>query len=109
MGTNEQSATFYQLHLVEGEGGLDPLDDNVDVEVRFSNGTRYTATFFTLENIRRLLHRYEKSGECCQGLYFWAADIIIVRDLRRESLEETIDDLIATGEFYSVFSGPFTD
>lgn len=94
----------YELAIVSGSGEIDPSNDNVDVEVWFPDGRRYSATFFTLENLRSLMNRYQNTGECKGGLYLWAKDMMIVSELTREAIEATVEDLLHTGEFSSAFS-----
>ncbi len=72
--------TAYRLEIV-GEGQLDPVNDNVDVWVYTKDGSRYSATFFTLKNIEMLMDRWRDSGECAGGKYFWCVDAIVVREL----------------------------
>ena len=38
----------YKINVLASSQELDALDENVDVEVIFDDGCRYTATFFTL-------------------------------------------------------------
>ena len=71
----------YKIIVVAGTQGLDPLRDNVDVEVVFDDGSRFVATFFTLENVQMIMDGYRQTGECSKGLYFWASDMILVADL----------------------------
>jgi hypothetical protein len=59
--------TNYEIAIVEGSNGIDPYNDNVDVEVSFPDGRRYSATFFTLENVGALMNRYRETGECRGG------------------------------------------
>jgi hypothetical protein len=62
-------------------GGDQPLcrmNDNVDVEVRLSDGSRWSGTFFTIRNVRALFTKNRATGECANGLYLWAADMILV-------------------------------
>lgn len=66
---------------VSGYGGWDPVSDNLDAEVTLADGRRFTATFFTLENLRRLFDKNRATGECCRGTYLWAANMIIVEQL----------------------------
>jgi hypothetical protein len=89
----------YEITVFVGSKGLDPLDDNVDVEVAFDDGSRFVATFFTLQNIEKILDRYKQTGECMKGFYFWCSDMIIVRSLSRESITKVVGDLIEKGEF----------
>lgn len=98
----------YRVSFVAALDGLDELDDNVDVFVDFVTGERYVATFFTIANIRRLMDKDAETGECANGLYFWATDMVIVRSLTRDNVERTIADLLSTGTFESVFGGPTT-
>ncbi len=43
--------------VVMGSDEVDPLDDNVDVEIKFPNGARFTGTFFTLQNLAPLFEK----------------------------------------------------
>src|SRR5262249_48202855 len=94
----------YKITVHAGSQGLDPFSDNVDVEVAFDDGSRYMATFFTLQNIQKLMDNYEQTGECMQGFYFWAIDMILVRRLTRENIAKVVGDLIGKGEFDKAFS-----
>jgi len=94
----------YKITVHAGLDGLDPRQGNVDVEVVFDDGARYMATFFTLENIQKLMEEYEQSGECMKGFYFWATDMILVRRLSRERISKVVGDLIGKGEFEKAFS-----
>lgn len=103
MGHNKNTSK-YTIDIVSTEGRMIPQDGNVDVEVRFKTGQRYGATFFTIENIRQIMERYESTGECNQGQYFWASDMIIVQRIGEDVIRETINDLLRTGEFEQAFS-----
>ena len=100
-GLNDRA---YSIHVHHGLEGVDPADDNVDVEVRFDDGSRYAGTFFTLNNLRSLFEKNERTGECKGGLYLWASDMVIVRELSEVSIYETVADLIAEGGFEGAFS-----
>lgn len=97
MSINSQSPQSYTLFLLNAVE-MNPIDDNVDVEVHL-NGKRYAATFFTLKNIETIMQRCRTSGECNQGTYLWASDMIVVGELTEQRIHETIQDLIQTGEF----------
>ena len=94
----------YKLTIYCGITPLDPDNDNVDVHVTFPNGESFSAVFFTLQNIDTLMKDYEKTGEGANGLYFWTSDMLIVQRLTEQTICETIDNLLAEGEFASVFS-----
>ncbi len=94
----------YQLTIYHGIDRLDPDNVNVDVRVTFPNGKSFSAVFFTLQNIATLMKGYEKTGEGAKGLYFWTSDMLIVQKLTEQTICETVDNLLAEGEFESVFS-----
>ena len=77
-------------------------DDNVDVEV-VTSGKTYVATFFTLENVKSIMQRHKDTGECLGGLYFNAANMIIVKDLHESTIRLTIEDLIKEDELDVAF------
>ncbi|MEV4671055.1 hypothetical protein AB0K34_05310 [Actinomadura sp. NPDC049382] len=54
--------------------------ENVDVEVTFSDGTRWGATFLTVREIERIMDRWRMSGEGQNGTVFRCPDLVIVRD-----------------------------
>lgn len=94
----------YELYFVTPiEKVKYPDDDNIDVEVNIE-GVTYFATFITTRNIETILFRYARSGECAQGMYFWASNIIIIKSICESTIRKTIEDLIKSGEFYKAFS-----
>ena len=94
----------YQLTIYGGIAPLDPDNDNVDVQVTFPNGESFSAVFFTLQNIDTLMKDYKKTGECANGLYFWTSNMMIVQKLTEQTICEIVENLLAEGEFESVFS-----
>ena len=105
----ELKGRAYSIHVHHGLDGVDPVEGNVDLEVRFDDGSRYAATFFTLNNLRSLFEKNEQTGECKGGLYLWASDMVIVREITAASISETVADLIAQGEFEGAFSRLWSD
>ena len=93
----------YKVTSLSPFNDIDSENDNVDIEVKFQDGSSYVATFFTLINIQSLLNKYANSGECFNGLYHWCANMIIINEITIKSIELTVSDLIATGEFLKAF------
>ena len=85
-------------------GEWNPIDCHSDVVVSFRQGAEWTATFFTYDNIPKLVEKNRQSGECLQGKYFWATNMILVDAISRERIEEVVKHLIKVGEFESVFN-----
>lgn len=82
----------------------DPLNDNADVIVTLTDGSRWIGTAFTLANVQEIMKRHERSGESAGGRYFWAPDMLIVRELTEEALELTVADLIRDECLHVAFS-----
>jgi hypothetical protein len=84
-------------------GGGAPEDDNSDVVVTFNDNNRYIATFFTYTNIARLRRKNELTGECLDGKYFWASDMVLIDKINRESILSVINYMLEIEEFYNAF------
>ncbi|MER5949932.1 hypothetical protein ABT127_28150 [Streptomyces sp. NPDC001904] len=76
---------------------------NVDVFVTLSDGSRWTATVFTIAEVERLMRLWTGTDEALGGRYFWVSDGLIVRDPGIESMTDVIAGLIENGEFSEIF------
>lgn len=85
-------------------GGTAETNDNSDVIVTFSDGSQHIATFFTYQNIEHLRQKNKSTGECLNGKFFWASNLIIVERIIREDIERVINHLITGNEFESIFN-----
>ncbi len=87
---------------------LDPATDtaesvaNVDAFVELSDGSSWALTIFTVEEVRRLLDRWKKTGEAANGSYFWAVDQLIVPEPGVSAMTTAIRELVRSGEIESV-------
>ncbi|MGN6713199.1 hypothetical protein [Anaerocolumna jejuensis] len=78
-------------------------NDNTDVIVEFDNKKRWVASFFTYSNISELVEKNKITGECLNGKYFWASDMILVDEVSRERIQEVIESFINEDKFESIF------
>lgn len=83
--------------------------DSCDVIVQMEDGTLYTAMFVTLTYLSRQMelgHEVSRSLPDTAPVAFATLETphVIVRDLERETLEDTVDNLIALDTFGSVFT-----
>lgn len=78
-------------------------NDNIDVVVRMPGGETRTVTFFTVANIVSIMNRYKSTGECLSGRFFWASDLVIAEDLKRETIESIVVEMIKSGEYAKAF------
>jgi hypothetical protein len=74
------------------------------VIVTFEDGGRWTASFFSYQNILSLAEKNRNTGECLGGNYFVATDIVLVDEATRQRIEEVVEDLIRRGEFEQHFT-----
>lgn len=77
---------------------LSAADENIDVQIDLLDGRKFTATFFTLRNLKYLLEKFRTTGECAKGAYVWATDMIVVESIDEETIHKTVASLIETGE-----------
>ena len=91
-------------YSVDVEPVSDTCNGNADVVVRDASGERYWATFFTPSNVQTLMSRYQSTGECLSGSYFWAANMIVIEEISEPLIHQVIEDLFANGCFKTVFA-----
>ncbi|GGY61615.1 hypothetical protein GCM10010326_65560 [Streptomyces xanthochromogenes] len=75
---------------------------NVEVLVKLKDGSRWSATVFTLAEVERPMKTWAGSGEALEGRYFWASDGLIVRDPGIDSMADVIAGLIEEEDFRAV-------
>ncbi|WP_194818839.1 hypothetical protein [Nocardia sp. XZ_19_385] len=74
-----QTTSFDVQYIISTDEEPETVE-NVDVEVRLPDGSRWSATMFTVAEIVRLMARWSETGECVSGSYFWCGDGVIVRE-----------------------------
>lgn len=67
---------------------------NVDIEVRLASGGRFSATLFTIANLEALMAKDARTGENASGLYQWAIDMVIMRELSLATVAELVEHLL---------------
>lgn len=72
-------------------------NDNIDINVIFNNNQVFFATIFTLENINTLLIKDKLD-------YFWADSMVIVKNIEKKFLRDSIISMLKDGSFESIFS-----
>jgi hypothetical protein len=82
---------------------------NVDVLVNLENGSRWTATVFTVAEVERLMKLWAGTDEALGGRYFWVWDGLIVRDPGIDSMTGVIAGLIENSEFFGIFQRVIND
>ncbi|MFD3723354.1 hypothetical protein [Streptomyces sp. NPDC058674] len=89
------------LFLPAPDEALDEVS-NVDAEVRLPDGSRWSATIFTVTEVERLMAHWSGTGEALSGRYFWCSDGLIVKEPGILSMSGVIIGLLGNGEFQQV-------
>lgn len=83
----------------------EPLDAvcNVDVEVLLTaDGSRWSATMFTLAEVERIMARWSRTGEALGGRYFWCSDGLIVLEPGIDNMTQVLAGLLDDGDLTHV-------
>lgn len=91
------------IEAEEWDAGWDIHDVTSDAIVKFENGSRWVASFFTYKYIQTIVEENRQTGECLQGKYYWSSDMLLVDECSRTRIEEVIEHLIAEDHFESIF------
>ncbi|MGW4234951.1 hypothetical protein ACWEF9_37755 [Streptomyces sp. NPDC004980] len=101
---------WYRVRMEDFEASFLPSDGedlgevcNVDVFVTLKDGSRWTATMFTVVEVERLMKLWVETDEALGGRYFWVSDGLIVRDPGIDNMTGVIAGLIENGEFSEIF------
>lgn len=95
-----------QLYLSieqEEEEELDYNKSHTDVIVIMENGEKFAASFFSYRNIEVLKAENEANEEFLKGLFFWAPNMLLIEDCKRQTVEMVVQYLLEEGDFENVF------
>ncbi|QFG21111.1 hypothetical protein [Actinomadura sp. WMMB 499] len=88
----------FELLIPQWEGH-DPLtQQEADATIILPDGSRYYGTFMTPDAITAVMQRWQSTGECLSGSYFWCTDLIIIHRPGIPAIVEAVRDLIDSGE-----------
>jgi hypothetical protein len=87
----------YEVVFRLGDGDDPATVENVDATVVVRGGGHYAATFLTLDEIDRIMRRYETTGECLSGAYFSCVDLVIMRRPGVAGMAEAVADFAGSG------------
>lgn len=96
-----RTESFEASFLPNPDDDLD-LVCNVDLEVRLLDGSRWSATVFTVAEVARLMETWAGSDEALGGRYFWCSDGLIVREPGVSNMTDVIAGLLDSGEFTQI-------
>lgn len=84
------------------------VDGNTDVIVTLEDHSRWMATFVSYKNVETLVRWSRESGEDLPGKFLWVADMVLIDEISRDSIEKVVQHLVDRGELTLVFgdAGP---
>lgn len=77
--------------------------DSTDVIIQMENGDKHVASFFTYDFISEWKLKEKNSDENFHGKFFWAPNMIIVDNCRKDNIINIVQHLIDEGDFKEVF------
>jgi hypothetical protein len=92
----------FEASFLVGTAGDPDQEENVDVDVRLADGSRWSATMFTVAEVKGLMARWAETGECGGGSYFWCADGLIVGEKGVRAMTRVLLALQDSGEITDV-------
>jgi hypothetical protein len=89
--------SVFDVTFMVGSGERLEAVENVDAEVRLPDGSRWSATIFTLAEVERLMSAWARTGEYGGDSYFWCFDGLIVREPGVENMITALGNLHRSG------------
>lgn len=91
------------LALFLGAGDDERTVDNLDVQVTYPDGARYSASIMTIAAVQRIMRNHEMSGESLGGQYFKAHDLVVVKHGGVAEIVDLVGRLIEADELSYIF------
>ena len=92
------TSTIGEVRILDDIERASDLSGFVDVHVHLHDGRRFTGLFGTLADVQATMDRYQSSGECLNGRYFWAAELVLVDRANVETIVAAVVDMTQSGE-----------
>ncbi len=87
----------FKIHFPSGYQINDLSNDNIDIHVITDDKKVYFATLFTLSNIKYLMIKDD-------DVYFWVDSMLIVSDLKINTIEDAIARVLIDGYIENALS-----
>jgi hypothetical protein len=91
----------FVARLLRGPDTTEESVASVDAFIDLPDGSSWALTIFTVDEVRRLLTRWNETGEVGNGSYFWAVDQLIVPEPGVPAMTTAIRELVRSGEIAS--------
>ncbi|WP_328649105.1 hypothetical protein OHS58_18030 [Amycolatopsis sp. NBC_00348] len=91
--------SVFEVTFMVGGGERIEAVENVDAEVRLPDGSRWSATIFTLAEVERLMSEWAETGEYGGGGHLWCSDGLIVGAPGLDHMIIALAGLYQSGDF----------
>ena len=86
------------IEISDTQGSINYSDCNSDVIFELNDGSKWMATFFTYKNIETLRRKNQLTGECLNGTYFCATDMILISEMSEKVIRSVLQEMLLLGE-----------
>jgi hypothetical protein len=86
-----------EVFFMLGDEDEESTVEFADAEIVLSDGSRWSVTFATLDEIRNIMERWAQSGEYKSGAYFRVPDLVISSTPGLANMLVAVEDLIDQG------------
>jgi hypothetical protein len=100
---NSEVKSIHLSSQNEDYENFNPKRGNTDVIVSLEDGRKYIASFFAYDNIEELRIQHEINGDFLHGSYFWAKNMVLVKECSPDVIDPVVKNMIDEGEFNDIF------
>lgn len=86
------------IEILDTQDSIDYYDCNSDVVFELSDNSKWVATFFTYKNIETLRKKNQLTGECLNGIYFCATDMVLISEISETVVKSVLQEMLAHDE-----------
>lgn len=87
---------FAALFLLGSDDSPEAVED-ADAELRLPDGTRWSASFMTLDVIETVMNRWKETGEHGGGVFFACSDLVIIPEGGVAAMVDAFRVILAEG------------
>lgn len=103
MDFKRENNVFKIKYRLDIEQAIDNCNTDVFIKI-IDTDQIYVATFYTYKNIDSIIKKNQESGEYLAGAYFWGTDMILIKNLRAETIDEVVFEILKEEDFNSIFN-----
>lgn len=91
----DKSISNIWIEILETQEPIDYFDCNSDVIFEVNDGSKWAVTFFTYKNIETLRKKNQLTGECLNGTYFCATNMILISEISEKIVKSVLQEILS--------------